>query len=63
MPLEFFRDILDEHFAEDEVQRQLDTALNWGRYADIFAYDAETDRVSLPHHASSAELDDVNGPH
>jgi NitT/TauT family transport system ATP-binding protein len=63
MPLEFFRDILDEHFAEDEVQRQLDTALNWGRYADLFTYDTETDRVSLPHHASSAELDDVNGPH
>src|SRR5208337_1048487 len=50
---EFFHDILDEHFAEDEVQRQLDTALNWGRHADILTYDAESDRVSLPHHASS----------
>jgi NitT/TauT family transport system ATP-binding protein len=35
---EFFHDILDEHFAEDEVLRQLDTALNWGRYAEIFDY-------------------------
>ena len=62
MSLEFFRDILDEHFAEDEVQRQLDTALNWGRYADIFTYDAESDRVSLPHHVSSAEFDEGDRP-
>ena len=63
MPLEFFRDILDEHFAEDEVQRQLDTALNWGRYADLFTYDTETDRVSLPHHVSPAEIDEGDRPH
>jgi len=38
---EFFHDILDEHFAQDEVQRQFETALNWGRYAEIFDYDRE----------------------
>ena len=27
---------------EDEVQRQIETALNWGRYAEIFTYDSET---------------------
>ena len=47
MSLEFFRDILDEHFPENEVQGQLDTALNWGRYADIFTYDSESDRLLL----------------
>jgi NitT/TauT family transport system ATP-binding protein len=47
MPLEFFRDILEEHFPEIEVQRQLDTALNWGRYAEIFEYDSESDRLSV----------------
>jgi NitT/TauT family transport system ATP-binding protein len=47
VPLEFFRDILDEHLAHDDVQRQLDTALNWGRYAEIFTYDSETDRLLL----------------
>ena len=35
---EFFHDILDEHFSEDEVMRQLVTALHWGRYAEICAY-------------------------
>jgi NitT/TauT family transport system ATP-binding protein len=47
MTLEFFRDILDEHFPENEVQAQLDTALNWGRYAEIFTYDSESDRLLL----------------
>jgi len=42
---EFFHDILDEHFSEDEVQRQLDTAINWGRYAEIFDYDRETGQL------------------
>ena len=45
MPLEFFRDVLEEHFAEQEVQRQLDTALHWGRYAELFSYDSESDRL------------------
>jgi NitT/TauT family transport system ATP-binding protein len=47
MPLEFFRDILDEHFSEDETQRQIETALHWGRYGEIFSYDSGTDRLSL----------------
>ena len=47
LPLEFFRDILDEHLSLDDVQRQIDTALNWGRYAEIFTYDSETDRLLL----------------
>jgi NitT/TauT family transport system ATP-binding protein len=47
MPLEFFRDILDEHFSEDETQRQIETALTWGRYGEIFSYDSESDRLFL----------------
>jgi NitT/TauT family transport system ATP-binding protein len=47
MPLEFFRDLLEEHFPDAEVQHQIETALNWGRYADILTYDSESDRLSL----------------
>jgi NitT/TauT family transport system ATP-binding protein len=47
LPLEFFQDILDEHFSQEDVQRQIDTALNWGRYAEVFSYDSETDRLIL----------------
>ncbi len=50
---EFFRDILDEHFSSDEVERQFDTVLNWGRYAEIFDYDSETGRLF---HREDAEL-------
>ena len=42
---EFFHDILDEHFSEDEVQRQFETATNWGRYAEIFDYDRASGRL------------------
>ncbi|MGD0213181.1 MAG: AAA-associated domain-containing protein, partial [Terriglobales bacterium] len=44
---EFFYDILDEHFSQDEVERQFDTAMNWGRYAEIFDYDREAHRLVL----------------
>jgi len=44
---EFFHDIHDEHFTEAETLRQLQTALNWGRYAEIFDYDSETGRIVL----------------
>jgi NitT/TauT family transport system ATP-binding protein len=47
MPLELFRDILEEHFSDAEVERQLDTALNWGRYGELFTYDSESDRLLL----------------
>jgi len=47
MPLALFRDILEEHFSDDDVRRQIDTALNWGRYGDIFTYDSESDRLIL----------------
>ena len=45
MPLDFFRDILEEYFSDAEVERQIATALNWGPYGDIFVHDAEGDRI------------------
>jgi len=44
---EFFRDLLDEHFSEDESRRQLETAIQWGRYAEIFDYDAASGKLTL----------------
>ena len=44
---EFFYDILDEHFSQDEVERQFETAMNWGRYAEIFDFDRESHRLLL----------------
>src|SRR5215469_4933212 len=44
---EFFEDLLDEHFSQDEAQRQLETAVQWGRYAEIFDFDAATGKLTL----------------
>jgi len=47
MPVEFFRDLLDERLPAHDVEQQIETALNWGRYADIFTYDSASDRLRL----------------
>src|ERR1700761_2629739 len=64
VPEEFFHDMLDEQFSEDETLRQLETAINWGRYAELFDYDASRRRFiqseKLHHEAekkANAEMD------
>ncbi|HEX2712527.1 MAG TPA: nitrate/sulfonate/bicarbonate ABC transporter ATP-binding protein [Candidatus Acidoferrales bacterium] len=47
LPDDFFLDVLEEHFSPPEAQRQLETALHWGRYAEIFDYDSQTGRLIL----------------
>jgi NitT/TauT family transport system ATP-binding protein len=34
-------------FHEEEAERQLDTAINWGRYAEILAYDDSSEVLFL----------------
>jgi NitT/TauT family transport system ATP-binding protein len=48
VPEEFFLDMLDEQFSEDECLRQVETAVTWGRYAEIFDFDASRRRFVLP---------------
>ena len=45
MSADFFFDVLSEHYTDADARRQLDTAIHWGRYAEIFDYDAATDRL------------------
>ncbi len=47
MPKEFFNDILEEHFSVAEAERQLTTAINWGRFAELFHYDPDSELVYL----------------
>jgi NitT/TauT family transport system ATP-binding protein len=53
---DFFHDLLDEQFSEEETQRQLDTAINWGRYSELFDFDASRRRFYLPEAESDAEM-------
>jgi NitT/TauT family transport system ATP-binding protein len=54
-PEELFHDLLDEHFSEEESKRQLDTAIAWGRYAELFEYDAGRQRLYLTQAEPAAE--------
>ncbi|MEV7185597.1 nitrate/sulfonate/bicarbonate ABC transporter ATP-binding protein [Kitasatospora sp. NPDC093102] len=37
----FLRDLLGRHYTAEQTDRQLETATDWGRYAGLFAYDAD----------------------
>jgi NitT/TauT family transport system ATP-binding protein len=54
-PEELFHDLLDEHFTEEEAKRQLETAIVWGRYAELLDYDASHRRLLLHQHEGAAE--------
>ena len=45
---EFLLDILDEHFSDDEAERQFQSLVDWGRYAQIFEYDAQGEQLYIP---------------
>ncbi len=48
VPEDFFLDLLDEQFSEEECQRQMETAVTWGRYAELFDFDAARRRFVMP---------------
>jgi NitT/TauT family transport system ATP-binding protein len=48
VPEDFFLDMIDEQFSEEESLRQMETAITWGRYAELFDFDAARRRFVLP---------------
>ncbi|MEN2742142.1 nitrate/sulfonate/bicarbonate ABC transporter ATP-binding protein [Microbacterium sp. X-17] len=51
-------DILAElraFYGTDDAQRQLDTAIDWGRYGELFEYDADSSRLLLPTHPDAEQ--------
>jgi len=48
VPEDFFLDMIDEQFSEEESRRQMETAVTWGRYAELFDFDAARRRFVLP---------------
>ncbi|MYW94365.1 nitrate/sulfonate/bicarbonate ABC transporter ATP-binding protein [Amycolatopsis rubida] len=43
---EFFLDLLRRGFSTTDARQQLDTAIDWGRYAELFDYDTDSDRIA-----------------
>jgi len=50
--------MLDEQFSAEESQRQVETAVNWGRYAELFDFDASRRRFILPDAHEEAEFEE-----
>jgi len=40
-------DILETHFSPQEAMRQLKTAIDWGRYAELYSYDEPGGEIFL----------------
>jgi NitT/TauT family transport system ATP-binding protein len=43
----FFLDLLQRAFSVDEAPARLDTAINWGRYGELFDYHADSTELGL----------------
>ena len=48
VPEDFFLDMIDEQFSDEESKRQIETAVTWGRYGEIFDFDAARRRFVMP---------------
>jgi NitT/TauT family transport system ATP-binding protein len=42
----FLREI-EDYLSEEEAERVMDTVINWGRHAELFAYDYDSETLSL----------------
>ena len=51
-----FLDLLRRGFTDEEARQQLDIAVDWGRYGELFEYDAETGELVL-----GSDLAEVKG--
>jgi NitT/TauT family transport system ATP-binding protein len=40
-------------YGEQDARTQLDIAVDWGRYAELFEYDADDDQLLLPNHRTT----------
>lgn len=45
--LDFFRDLLRRGFTTDRIEEQLDIAIDWGRYGELFDYDDDSEELVL----------------
>ena len=62
LPAGFFTDVLRTHVGEEEASRQLDVAVNWGRYAELYAYDATRGQIIREEQGIGATLADLPEP-
>lgn len=47
MQEDFFIDILKQRYSEQSAREQLDIAIDWGRYSELFAYDEDSHELFI----------------
>ncbi|QDZ15476.1 ABC transporter ATP-binding protein [Humibacter ginsenosidimutans] len=51
---DFFLDLLRRGFTDEDARKQLDIAISWGRYGELYDYDADTREIILGDLAAEA---------
>ena len=62
LPAGFFTDILRTSFGEEDANTQLDVAINWGRYAELYDYDAARGQIIREEQGIGATIADAPVP-
>ncbi|HEY7323745.1 MAG TPA: AAA-associated domain-containing protein, partial [Streptosporangiaceae bacterium] len=57
-----FTDILRTSYGEDDAARQLDVAVNWGRYAELYDFDAARQEIIREEQGIGATIADAPRP-
>ncbi|TYQ30406.1 nitrate/sulfonate/bicarbonate ABC transporter ATP-binding protein [Pseudanabaena sp. UWO310] len=52
---ELVLDILENYFTSKEAQRQLRTAMDWGRYAELYSYDEPSGEIFIEENVTESE--------
>jgi NitT/TauT family transport system ATP-binding protein len=59
LPEGFFLDILRRGFSDEEARHQLDIAIDWGRYGELYEFDANTGQLRREQRAPESHTDPV----
>ncbi len=56
MAIRFFLELLEKQFSPGESRAQLERAIDWGRYAELFSFDDDTDTLYLDEVVEAGEV-------
>ncbi len=62
LPAALFTDILRASYSEEDAAGQLDVAVNWGRYAELYDYDAARGQIIREEQGIGATIADAPEP-
>ncbi|MDF2505299.1 nitrate/sulfonate/bicarbonate ABC transporter ATP-binding protein [Clostridium sp.] len=47
MKEEFFKELFSQHFGEHSIEKKMNVIIDWGRYAELFNYDHDTEELYM----------------